>query len=284
MTRPRLQLMASLLLSGSLLMAGLAYAEHPPRARLHQIQPVEEAEANERAEIRVGREVAARILSRHTLHEDPALQRYVNLLGRGLALQGDRPDLDFYFAVLDSDQVNAYAAPGGYVFVTRGALAMMEDEAELVGVLAHEIAHVNARHIVNALDIRAPESSPMAGLTRFFGGAGEAAQVFFSQVVDEVIDVLFEEGLQHEDEFAADRLGVRLASQAGYDPHGLSRFIDRMQSREEARDLDEVSSTHPAAQERLDRLAEFLKEEGLRDLDQAKRTGRFSRYVDSDGH
>ncbi len=265
-----------------LLLAPMAAADHPARARLHQIQPVEEAEANERAEIRVGREVAARILSRHSLYQDQELQRYVNLLGRGLALQGDRPDLDFYFAVLDTEQVNAYAAPGGYVFVTRGALALMEDEAELVAVLAHEIAHVNARHIVDALNIRAPESSPMAGLTRFFGGAGEAAQVFFSQVVDEVIEVLFEEGLQREDEFEADALGLRLAVQAGYDPGGLPRFLERMQSQADARALDEVSSTHPAAGERLERLSELLEKEGWGDLQQARREKRFRQYTTDD--
>ncbi|MCP1727821.1 putative Zn-dependent protease [Natronospira proteinivora] len=268
-----------ILLCLSLLAPQWLAAEHPARARLHQIQPVQAAEANERAEIRVGREVAARILARHELHPDAELQRYVNLVGRGLSMHGERPALDFYFAVLDSEQINAYAAPGGYVFVTAGALALMEDEAELVGVLAHEIAHVDARHIVNALGIRAPESSPMAGLTRFFGGAGEAAQVFFSQTVEQVVEVLFEEGLQRDDEFQADAMAVRLAARAGYDPQGLSRFLERMSEKDNGRALDEVSSTHPAASERLSRLSRQLDEEGLSEADRQRRAARFQRHV-----
>lgn len=230
------------------------------RARLHQVQPVKAAEANERAEIRVGRQVAARILARQPLHPDESLQRYVNLVGTAIALHGDRPDLDFHFGVIESEQVNAYAAPGGYVFVTDAALALMENEAELAGVLAHEIAHVNRRHIVEALEIRAPESSPMAGLTRFFGGASEVAQVFFSQAVDEVVDVLFERGLQREDEFDADRHGVQLAGHAGYRTDGLGRFLERLAGEVSAEATETLSETHPPASDRLERLHEILEE------------------------
>jgi len=268
------------LLALSLILMPLApvLAEHPPRARLHQIQPVEAAEANERAEIRVGREVAARILARHKLVDDPALQRYVNLVGRAVALHGDRPDLDFYFGVIDSEQVNAYAAPGGYIFVTSAALALMEDEAELAGVLAHEVAHVDRRHIVEALNIRAPEASPMAGLTRFFGGATEATQVFFSQAVDRVVELLFEDGLQREDEFEADRFGVRTAARTGYDAEGFSRFLSRLSELEGARAADELSDTHPAAGERLERIRVLLQEEGLRGPEQNRFQARFEQH------
>lgn len=236
----------------------VAQPEDSPRARLHQVQPAEAAEANERAEIRVGRQVAARILSRHELHPDRDLQRYVNLVGTWLALHGERPDLTFHFAVIQSDQVNAYAAPGGYIFVTSAAMDVMEDEVELAGVLAHEIAHVNRRHIVEALDIRAPESSPMAGLTRFFGGASDVAQVFFTQAVDEVVAVLFEQGLQREDEFDADRHGVRLAASAGYPATGLSQFLARLDAEEAA--TEALSETHPPSGERVERMQTVLEE------------------------
>jgi predicted Zn-dependent protease len=249
------------------------------RTRLHELQPVAAAEANERAEIRVGRQVAARILSRHELHPDRDLQRYVNLVGTWLSLNGSRPDLTFHFAVIQSEQINAYAAPGGYIFVTSAALEVMEDEVELAGVLAHEIAHVNRRHIVEALDIRAPESSPMAGLTRFFGGASDVAQVFFSQAVDEVVSVLFEQGLQKEDEFDADNHGVRLAGAAGYPVDGLSRFLARLESRESG--TEALSETHPPSGERVERMQPILEEVAS----EAERTQepayerRFQRYV-----
>lgn len=262
------------------LLSPVMAGEAPPaRARLHEIEPVAAAEANERAEIRVGREVAARILARHELHPDDALQAYVNRLGVALALHGTRPDLDFHFGVIESDQVNAYAAPGGYVFITSAALDMMEDEAELAAVLAHEIAHVDARHIVDALDIRAPESSPMAGLTRFFGGATEVAQVFFAQAVDEVLAVLFEQGLQREDEFQADRDGLRLASRAGYDSGGLDRFLTRLSEMESSRTIDEMADTHPAIGERLERLSAWKEQEELGDFEGLRRQARFQRHV-----
>ena len=276
MSRP---VVLSLLLCLSLLPPVLTAEEPSARVRLHQVQPVAAAEANERAEIRVGREVAARILARHDLYPDEDLQRYVNRLGVALALHGTRPDLDYYFAVIDSDQVNAYAAPGGYIFITRAALALMEDEAELAAVLAHEIAHVDRRHIVEALGIRAPESSPMAGLTRFFGGATEVAQVFFSQAVDQVLTVLFEEGLRREDEFQADRDGLLLASRAGYDPDGLGRFLTRLSEMESSRTIDEMAHTHPATGERLERLAALKTEEGLGDFEGLRRQARFQRHV-----
>lgn len=257
-----------------------AQPEESSRARLHEIQPAEAAEANERAEIRVGRQVAARILSRHELDPDRDLQRYINLVGTYLAMHGNRPDLAFHFAVIQSDQINAYAAPGGYIFVTSAALDVMEDESELAGVLAHEIAHVNRRHIVEALDIRAPESSPMAGLTRFFGGASDVAQVFFSQAVDEVVAVLFEQGLQREDEFDADRHGIGLATSAGYPPDGLSRFLARLESRESA--TEALSETHPPSGERVERLQTIL-EEVASEAERTRRpeyAQRFQRHVD----
>ncbi|MDQ2070053.1 M48 family metalloprotease [Natronospira bacteriovora] len=265
--------------AGLALSTTLLASDPHPRQRLHQIQPVAEAEANERAEIRVGREVAARILARHALHPDDELQRYVNRVGVALALHGTRPDLDFHFGVIESGQVNAYAAPGGYIFITSEALALMEDEAELAAVLAHEIAHVDRRHIVEALGIRAPESSPMAGLTRFFGGATEVAQVFFSQAVDQVLSVLFEEGLRHEDEFEADRDGVLLAARAGYDPGGLGRFLQRLSESADRRAVDEVADTHPATSERLKRLTALQDEENLSAIEGYRRQARFQRHV-----
>lgn len=251
------------------------------RERLHMLAEDVRTEADLQAEIRVGREVAARILARHALVEDEALQEYVALVGTALAAYGSRSDLQWHFGVIDSDEVNAYASPGGYVFVTRGALERMEDEAELAGVLAHEIGHVNRRHIVEALDIRAPEDSPMAGITRFFGGATEAARVAFSQAVDQAMEVLFEDGLEREDELEADEYGLILATRAGYDPRGLARFMGRLAELEEAGQdpVETVSDTHPPAAERLSALETLLERRGIADLEQTRREERFARHI-----
>ena len=106
---------------------------------------------DEKEEIAVGREVAGRMLGAAPLVADPGLQAYVNRVGRWVASQTERPDLPWHFGVIDSPAINAFAAPGGYVLITRGALALMESEAELAGVLAHEIAHVDQKHIIEAI-------------------------------------------------------------------------------------------------------------------------------------
>lgn len=276
-------------LAGTLLVTGfppVAVAdgeeESPPaRERLHVLAEDTRTEADLQAEIRVGREVAARILARHALVEDDELQEYVALVGTALAAHGSRSDLQWHFGVIDSEEVNAYASPGGYVFVTLGALERMEDEAELAGVLAHEIGHVNRRHIVDALDIRAPEDSPMAGITRFFGGATEAARVAFSQAVDQAMEVLFEEGLEREDELESDEYGLILATRTGYDPQGLPRFLERLAELEDdERDpVDTVSDTHPPASERLEALRQVMEQQGVAELDQPRREERFARHM-----
>ncbi len=258
-----------------------AEEESSPRDRLHMLAEDPRTEADLQAEIRVGREVAARILARDPLVEDPELQRYVNLVGSAVAAHGDRSELSWYFAVTDSDEVNAYAAPGGYVFVTRGALKEMRDEAELAGVLAHEIAHITRRHIVDALDIRAPEDSPLAGITRFFGGATEVARVAFSEAVDQVMDVLFEDGLRREDELDADHHGLMLAVRTGYDPAGLPRYLARLaEFEEDDKDaVETVARTHPPASERLEALERLMEEQGIDGLEQPAREERFARHV-----
>lgn len=266
-------------LAWGMLALGAGAQEHSPRDRLHVVEPIAGGEADLDAEIRVGREVAARILARHPLSERERHQRYVNLVGSALAAHGQRSELDYYFGVIESEEVNAYAAPGGYIFITSGALNLMRDEAELAGVLAHEIAHVNERHVVEALDIRAADDTAFGGLARFFGGASEAARVVFSQAVDQAMTVLFEEGLRHEDELEADREGVVLATRTGYDPQGLHRFLERL-SQVEPSERETVSRTHPEAGERLAHLNGFLEEQNLLRLDRPTFTERFAAYVD----
>ena len=106
---------------------------------------------DEPEEIELGRAVASAVGSRYTLLRDEPLTRYVALVGNSVALQSDRPDIRYYFGVLDTDEVNAFAAPGGYVFITRGTLRLMRDEATLAGVLGHEIGHIALKHHVSAI-------------------------------------------------------------------------------------------------------------------------------------
>jgi predicted Zn-dependent protease len=237
-----------------------SFAASDVRLRLHQLVENQTGEADVVAEVRFGEDVAARILGREKLSADTQLQRYVSLLGTALALHADRPELSFYFAVLESDAVNAYSAPGGFVFVTRGAVRAAQNEAELAAILAHEIAHVSRRHIVHELNIHGAEQSDLSALTRFLGASADTARVALAQAVDKALDVLFDTGYNVQQELEADRVATLLLAETGYDPTALQRFLARVEPAE-GRNAD--LKTHPGAQQRDAALRQLLAEEKL---------------------
>jgi predicted Zn-dependent protease len=230
------------------------------------------------AEVRFGREVAGRLLARYKLHENDPLNRYLGLVGKGLALNSARTELEYRFALVESDVVNAYAAPGGYIFVTTAAFRQMQDEAEMAAVLAHEIAHVTQRHVVKALNIRGRDESPEAGLSRLIGGASDATRVALSQALEKAMEILFEKGLQKEDEFDADRLAVLLLAANGYDPMALPRYLERIKSLH-GKELKVLSNTHPPFDERLVKLSQTLTAEGIAQVNYPNAKERFQQHV-----
>lgn len=214
------------------------------------------------AEIAFGREVAARLIGRYRLYENDAVLKYVNLVGRTLTQNSNRPEIEFHFAVLDTPEINAYAAPGGYVFVTKGALEKMQDESELAGVIAHEIAHISEKHVVKELKIQGSDATATAGLARLIGGTSDAARSAFAQAVDKALDVLLKDGYKREDEVQADRTGISYAAISGYDPLGLPRFLERIASIK-AKPTEILDKTHPGSAERVQRLKAAVKDDGM---------------------
>ncbi len=213
--------------------------------------------ADVQAEIAFGRQVAARVLGVHPLLRDPELTIYVNRVGRRLTQFSNRPELEFVFGVLDSDEATALSAPGGYVFVTRGLIEQMHDEAELAAVLAHEIVHVGARHLVRDLEIRGADTGGLASLAQLVGGSFDPLRAAFSEVVEEVVDVLLEEGRPAQDELESDAGALILLAMAGYDPAALSRLLTRLEglSPDRTKSLREL---YPPLSERIARLREEL--------------------------
>ena len=207
---------------------------------------------DEKDEIAVGREVAGRTLGAAPLVPDPELQAYVNRVGRWIAMQTERPDLPWHFGVLDTSSVNAFAAPGGYVLITRGLYEMLDSEAQLAGVLGHEIGHIVQRHHVKVMQQSAAVSA----------GARMAQRSDRSVLVNNLIGTgaeVFARGLDKSAEFEADRIGVVLAARAGYSPYGLVEVLHKLA----ARAADDASlallfKTHPAAGERLAQLGDAL--------------------------
>jgi predicted Zn-dependent protease len=213
-------------------------------------------------EVRFGREVAARVIARFGLYENPGIMKYVNLVGQALSQSTNRPEIEFRFAVLNTDAINAYAAPGGYVFVTRGSLAAMRDEAELAGVLAHEIAHIVERHAVKEFNIKGAEDSISAGMAHAIGGSSESARLAFSQAVDKALDLLLKDGYKREDEIQADNDSVLFCALSGYDPSGLVRYFERIRAMK-GKLTEVLDRTHPSYDTRIAWLKGTMTREGI---------------------
>lgn len=262
--RQRMRGIVITLLGGMLAaLLSAAQADSDVRRRAHMARSNELNVDDIRAEISFGREIAARVFGREPLYDHAELTRYVSLVGNALALNSSRPELQFYFAVLDSPLANAYSAPGGYVFITRGALKKMTSETELAAVLAHEIAHVQQRHIVNALNIRAQEDNKLgAWMAALVGGSGETAKVAFFQAVDKATDLLFVEGFNIRDELDSDRVALLLLANTGYDPGALRSVLQRVDA-DIAITPKDAKRTHPSSAERMSVLNESLQKSGM---------------------
>lgn len=205
-------------------------------------------------EQRMGEESAALLLGAAPLVRNDGVQRYVNQVGQWVAQQTDRNDIQWRFGVLDTANVNAFAAPAGYVFVTRGLLLRLQNEAELAGVIAHEISHVLMGHYVQTMlkKDRAAALGNLAGSVAQAQGKGEyTALVNLGRGV-------YSSGLDKDDEYQADRMGVVLAARAGYDPFGLPRVLQMYASSAGEAGFDLLFSTHPGASDRLERLAQAM--------------------------
>jgi predicted Zn-dependent protease len=238
----------------------LIAAEEQFRQRLST--PEEETASDITEEVRFGREVAARVIARYGLYENPGLMKYVNLVGRLLSRMTNRPEIDFHFAVLNTDEINAYAAPGGYVFVTRGAVFKMQNEAELAGVLAHEMGHIIEKHVVKELGIKGTEASAVTGLAHIIGGSTESARTAFSQAVDKALDMLFKDGYKREDEMQADRDAVMFCALSGYEPAGLVRYFERLNAAK-GKKTEVLDRTHPSYEARIVLLKDTIAHEGM---------------------
>lgn len=225
------------------------------------------------AEITFGREIAARILARHKAYENPALIKYISLVGATLVQSTNRPELEFHFMVLDTDEINAYAAPGGYIFVTKGALKLMKDEAELAGVIAHEVGHITEKHVVKELKIKGTDDS--SDLARLAGGSSGAARAAFGQAVEQGLELIFKDDYKKDDELQADKTSVTISALSGYDPGGLARYLNRIKPMKEKIPAPS-DSTHPTFDSRISQINDVVKKEGIQTGALAKNNNRFA--------
>jgi predicted Zn-dependent protease len=234
-------------------------ASQPPAQQLLKALPVspqaaslikEVAGTSQEEEIAIGRQISGNLLGASALVKDAQLQRYVNHVGRWVASQSERPDLPWHFGVIESSDVNAFAAPGGYIFVTLGLYRLLQSEADLAGVLGHEVGHVIQKHHLKILQQSKLLEAGSNALTSSVGNNSAVQKLIGSGA--EIVSRSLDKGA----EFEADRIGVVLATRAGYDAYGLPSVLQQIGHA--AKDDGSVAllfKTHPHPDARLDKLS-----------------------------
>ncbi len=210
---------------------------------------------NQRQERAIGESVSLAATNRDGVTKDQKLAEYVVLVGQTLASRTDRADQPWVFGVLDTDKVNAFSGPGGYVWVTRGAIAKMQDESELAGVLAHEIGHVVKHHGLDA--------AKNAGRLDALATAGQSLDsraAAMGDISDKVVEVILNTGFSQPQEFEADNEAVRITAAAGYDPNGYLKFLRRIRDQQKAG--QQVFGTHPGMEDRIKKVKNEISAAG----------------------
>ena len=237
-------------------------------------------------EIQLGDGIAATLLGASPLSKDANLQRYVNRVGRWIALHSDRPDLPWTFGVIDTQTVNAFAMPGGTILISRGLLSQLGSESELAGALAHEIAHVVRRHQLAAIqsstnsEVWSSIGKDVAGeaIARRGGDAFGLKSKAAGLGIDAVKNGVFLRPLDRSMEYEADRLGVILATRSGYDPYGLPGVLQVLGTMKGDGSGLDIMATHPAPSDRLSELEKVMPAvEGY--ANQPRLEGRFRQVV-----
>jgi predicted Zn-dependent protease len=245
------------------------------------------ADITEEEEYYIGRSVAALILGKYPVYQDDGLTRYVNLIGNSVAVFSDRPEIyaGYHFLVLDTDEINALAAPGGMIFVTKGLLRRCQDEEMLALILAHEIGHVAAKHGLQAI-----KKSRLMDAFAFLGaqavqrfGPQDLAQLttIFEGVLSDIVGQLIERGYDRQSEYDADGLAVKFGARTGFAPDGIVRFLMTMVGDRSAAAGRGWFKTHPTPEQRIALINKGIAGLGTPPRIEEVRTRRFRQYCGS---
>lgn len=204
----------------------------------------------------IGRAVGAVVLSKYKVYANGQLNEYLNILGQTLAAASDKPAIfgGYHFLVLDSNDINAFATPGGHIFVTRGLIRCCQSEDALAAILAHEIGHIQLRHGMQAIEkARTTEALTIIATEGAKNlGSSEVAQLTntFSGVISDITNSLINNGYSRSFEYQADQASVSLVKRIGYNPEGLIDVLKVMGKNIKKGGLD-FAKTHPASNDRI---------------------------------
>lgn len=220
-------------------------------------ETVDDFTFTEAEEIELGLAISNRIRGRYGVVQNVEVTRYMSLVGATVAQKSGRPSIPWRWIVLDSDVVNAFAAPGGYVHVTRGALAVIKSEAELAGVLAHEAAHITRKHTLKALqkslgmELAQNQASFTVGSALFEAAADQAAKAVLA-------------GFGQSEELEADQVGVEIAARVGYQAAGLTNFLGTLNALTAGSSSSSaLFRSHPETDERIQKIDKTIRQDHL---------------------
>lgn len=209
------------------------------------VQIVQLSNVSDSQEVQLGQQINQQLTTRQfRMYTDRSVTAYVTQIGQRLVPASDRPNIPYTFQVVDSAQVNAFATMGGFVYVTTGLLKTVDQEAELAGVIGHEIGHIAGRHAVSQMRERAVAA-----------GVATAAGLDRNQAVNIGVELALSRPNSRRDEFEADGTGLTTITRAGYAPSGIVTFLEKLGTQ---RSVPAVLSTHPATADRITRLQQLI--------------------------
>jgi beta-barrel assembly-enhancing protease len=244
------RLLITVICAASLAAPSLAAAEQLGKlgGALKRAQQFKDVEMTDAEEAQLGGEVSTRIRARYGVVQNQAVHRYVTLVGTALAQASSKPALAWQFIVLDTDAVNAFAAPGGFIHITKGALANLKNESELAGVLGHEIIHVTEKHTIRAIQkgklVQMGADETVAGNSKLM-----------SALADKAYEVI-ESGFGRGEELESDEKGLVIANAVGYAPQGMNGFLAMLVERNKDAPpaKNGLFASHPETKERMDKM------------------------------
>jgi beta-barrel assembly-enhancing protease len=231
----------------------------------------------------VGRAVAARILGKYKLDQNPKLTQYVNEVGDTVARKSARPNpfRGYHFAVLDTEELNAFACPGGTIFVTRGLIKTCKNEDQLAAVLAHEVGHVVNKDGINSISqARWTQVFTAMGTeaVKHYGGAAGNLVGLFEGSIDDVFKTIVVNGYSRQAEMAADAAGLTEMRKAGYDPAAMVVLLTAMEAKGKGASSG-IFKTHPPTSERLAKVKAEVGQSPAESQGEAIRAKRFKKMV-----
>lgn len=209
----------------------------------------------------LGRAVAANILTNYTLANDAATEKYLNAICQVIVLSSDKPDIyaGYHVGILETNEINAFATPGGHILVSRGLLNCAKSEDALASILAHEVAHIHLRHSVNAIKSSRSMDAILATTKVVTSGIGLSdITAGFQDAVDEVLTTMVNSGYSQSQEFEADKRALTLMADAGYNPYALLDMLELLQANTKTNSAG-FGKTHPTPAKRISEAKANLK-------------------------